>query len=142
MIELEILSSPDQDIVGAHIYHKKSLRIGRSLQNDIIIMDPMIELNHLEFIVEKNIIISSINSTPFFISNKKIINEVIYKLGEEIKIGKTILKITKHIPILPEDDSDFKKNYQMIEDEKPAIIEVLDNLEVELKLVECERYVD
>ncbi|MFZ8932794.1 MAG: FHA domain-containing protein [Bacteriovoracaceae bacterium] len=143
MIEFEVVNSPDQDIIGPHIYHKDNMTVGRSLQNDLIILDPQIALHHIEIKIGKQVLVSSISSLPFLISNKKVINEINYKLGEEIKIGTTILKINKHISIVQENKNIiFENNYQMIESEKPAIIEVLENIETELKIVERDRYVD
>ncbi len=142
MIEFEILSSPDQDILGTHIYQKSMMTVGRSLQNDLIILDDHIHLRHLEIKLDKKIHIDAPDSCIFYYSGKKIIEGIIYKLGEEIKIGSTVFKITKHIPN-PKVDllENFRNQYEEIELERPTLIDVLQNIELELKVIERDRYV-
>jgi pSer/pThr/pTyr-binding forkhead associated (FHA) protein len=104
--------------------NKKTITLGKLSKNDLQINDSTISRNHCKFIKAKNIYkIIDLNSTNGTFVNGKIINEKILNVGDNIAIGKTILKFLA---------APKKEDYYDLDDQKISmVIPLSEELKVE-----------
>lgn len=139
MIELEFISSDDQEILGKWSYQKNALVIGRSFRSDIIINDESISPTSLYLKFEKeHLILTNDESLPFYLLNgKKISGARSLKPGQEITVGTTSFKLVNAEPITPKHSGQFIQNkYDKIIEQNPDLANLLELLENELMLLE------
>ncbi len=135
MINLEFVSSPDQEIIGPRSYHKNMIYLGHK-SGDILIQDPDIFDNHL--IIEVNEHGIFLHPHPhidhFHLNGKRTYGVIALKLGDQITIGKTcfILRQAEKSEIFYRKELLNKGLERVIQDKDP-ISEVLSFLEERIK---------
>lgn len=119
--KLEYLAN---DELQTFYLNKKNIILGKLSKNDLQINDTTVSRNHCKFIKTKNSYkIIDLNSTNGTFVNGKIINEKILNVGDNIAIGKTILKFLA---------ASEKENYYESDDQKISmIIPLSEELKVE-----------
>lgn len=91
------------------------IRIGRDINNDVVIQDSYVGRNHLELIVENGITkvrdLQSRNGT--FVNGRRIENETRLFPGDTLLIGKTVLPWQQYISALPVNDENRRQQYKI-----------------------------
>jgi hypothetical protein len=94
MIQFEITSSPDENVVAPICFHKNQIYIGRS-NGDLLIKDNEIRNSHLMIeVIGPELLIHPQKDVEFYLINSKrasVIRKL--KVGDIVGIGKTIIKI-------------------------------------------------
>lgn len=143
MIEFEIINSYDYSIIGKHQSQKDKLVFGRSRNCDLIIADPSVSLAHISIDVEEKLTLTSLDDNYFLYEGKKVRGELCPKLGETISIGNTSIKILSFTPTPNSDEQElFNSSYTKISNENPEVLQVLNDLELEIKAIERDKYVE
>lgn len=94
MITFEIKSSPDQERIGEIKVFYENFTLGRNRKTDILIEDLGIDDVHLVFVHSKDGLLSKSTESNFYFTNgKKIKGAKLHQVGDEIKVGETILQI-------------------------------------------------
>lgn len=94
MIHLEVLSSPDQDVINSYEFHHNQIYLGHSRGN-LQVRDPKLLDNHLMIeVIENDLLVHPQKSVEFYLLNGKRATEIRkIKTGDTIGIGDTTLKI-------------------------------------------------
>lgn len=100
-IEIKLVGISDI-VKGKEYVIKGTLRVGRSLNNDIVINDPNISRNHAELeVVKDGILVRDLDSTNgTFINNRKI-KEGVARVGDEIAFDKAVFKVERKFEEAP-----------------------------------------
>lgn len=92
MIHLKIIDSQDLMAIGDYPIGLHHVVIGKNLGATIPINDPNIQRDHIIFrLNSSNLVIQSKNI--FTLNNKNLIGTSNLQIGDEIKIGSTIIKV-------------------------------------------------
>ncbi len=137
MIELKIIESPDQEIIGSYVSQRQEIKIGRSYQNDLIVNDARISKYHI--IINNNapnILCHSVSDQSYLSNNKKIIGSKNHKINDYIQIGDTKIQLINCSPITTIDITE-KHNY--LDENRPDIMQLLNIMEQELANIELEK---
>lgn len=94
MIKFQILSSPDLNILAPFEYYKNQIYFGQKA-DDLRINDSEILTTHLMLeVVASDLIVHPQKGVSFFLINGKRASTIRkIKIGDEITLGKTIIKI-------------------------------------------------
>ena len=140
MIELEVLESPDEDILGLHQFFLPEISIGRSRFAQISLRDPDWPFKGLILTsTPQGLLLKNTENSPYIVNGKKITGQKILFQGGEVSIGKTSLKLVRYAPetLVSPLQIDFTKN--PFENSQAEVgEELLKRLEAELLLVEYE----
>lgn len=142
MIEIEILNSPDREALGIRKFNFDNIFLGQSNKNNMVIQDPKLGKCHLSIEIHSDgISCRSMAENIFFVEEKKMIGEKIFLPHSPIQIGDTIFKVLSFLKT-PEIEASqkFEENYSAIMESSPEIIDILDQLEDEIKIIEQEKY--
>jgi len=84
----------DSEIVDTRKLDKHIITIGRNTDNDLVIMDPLVSRYHVQIqSIDGQILISDLKSSyGTFVNNMKI-TEVFLNIGDEIVIGKHVIRL-------------------------------------------------
>jgi len=84
----------DSEIVDTRRLDKHIITIGRNTDNDLVIMDPLVSKYHVQIqSIDGQILISDLKSSnSTFVNNMKI-TEAFLNIGDEIVIGKHVLRL-------------------------------------------------
>jgi len=84
----------DSEIVDTRKLDKHIITIGRNTDNDLVIMDPLVSSYHVQIqSIDGQILISDLKSSNgTFVNNMKI-TEVFLNIGDEIVIGKHVIRL-------------------------------------------------
>ena len=94
MVIFEIKSSPDTERIGEVKTFYENFTLGGNRKTDILIEDSNIADVHLVFVHNKDGLLSkSTDSNYYFTNGKKIKGAKLHQVGDELKIGETILVI-------------------------------------------------
>ena len=84
----------DSEIVDTRKLDKHIITIGRSTDNDLVIMDPLVSKYHAQIqSIDGQIIISDLKSSNSTFVNNMRITEAYLNIGDEIVIGKHVIRI-------------------------------------------------
>lgn len=99
MVEIEILESPDSNILSKYKYHKNQLYLGRNT-GDLWIQDPDLYTSHVFLeVLDKDLLIHPQRGVEFYLINGKRASAVRkIKVNDTITIGKTMVKILSFAP--------------------------------------------
>jgi len=134
MININIILSPDKDIIDDFTYYQNSIILGSASTSNLVISDPDLDREHLLLEAkDTGLFCKNVQEGKFYISNgKKISGGKIHYPGDQITIGKTKIKIIN----FAKTDNNFKnklrKCYEEIDIMNPEIQQVLTELEMEL----------
>ncbi|MBF0297723.1 MAG: hypothetical protein HQK51_03330 [Oligoflexia bacterium] len=94
MIEINIISSPDEEAIGKYKYNKNFIKIGKS-SGDILITDPEIINSHLLLEISEEGLMAKKNPkiANYLVNDKKTTGHKKIKFGDTIALGKTIIQI-------------------------------------------------
>lgn len=97
MIELEILESPDRDVIGHYSFSKNEIYLGQVL-TDIQIRDPLLHDSHafIEVLDDKLLFHPQRDTGHYQLNGKRAITIRKLKNGDTIQIGATKLKIISY----------------------------------------------
>ncbi len=135
MIELQIVSSKDQDVIGTKKFHKNMIYFGHK-KGDILIDDDQIIDNHLMLEINEVGTFIHLNKPDeyFHLNGKRTRGVIKINANDKIKIGTTTFALTAalFIPELVKRDIINAKLNKMIEDDAPEL-EILSIVEKNLK---------
>ncbi len=116
----------DSEIVDTRKLDKHIIYIGRSTDNDLVIMDPLVSKYHAQIqSIDGQILISDLKSSnSTFVNNMKI-TEAYLNIGDEIVIGKHVIRIQSGKDKEPSIDRSFKSTKDVSIPHEDTI--VLDN---------------
>ena len=141
MIELEILNSPDTEVLGIRKFHFDQIIIGNSSKNNFVINDP--DIDHFHLLIEVNdtgAICRSLKENSFLHEEKRWLGEKSLHPNSVIQIGNTLLKIVSFcknpVKVLT---TNYEEMYQKAYENYSEIIEILDQLENEIKLIQQDK---
>lgn len=142
MIEIEIVNSPDREALGIRKFYFDKIFLGLSNKNNLVIHDPKLGKCHLSIEIHPNgISCRSVGENNFFIDEKKMLGEKKFLPHSAIQIGDTTFKVLTFFSTPKKEASqDFEDNYSTINESSPEIIDILDQLENEIKIIEQEKY--
>jgi hypothetical protein len=145
MIEIEITDSPDSEIIGVFKYNFDKIFLGHSNKNNIVIDDPGIEKFHMVIEISLNqISCRSLSASYFYFEGKKLSGEKNLAPNTIIRIGETSFKILSFLKNPIEEDqekeNEFEEKYSIINESSPEIIDILEQLENELKFIELDKH--
>jgi len=140
MITINILSSPDKDILGEYIYHQDELILGTSHLANLLINDPLFTKAHFSLQVkETGLLCKNLKEGDFYLSNgKKISGTKTHQSGDELTIGTTKLKIINFSKTETNFKEVLKRKYEEIDIMMPEVQDVLTELEKELIRIESQ----
>ncbi len=99
MIELEILISPDQEVIGKHQFFLPKIEVGKSHQCQLPIRDPQCSSSSLYLESTKdNLFIRNTQLASYHFNEKKISGKKLVRPGDQIKIGQTIIILINYNP--------------------------------------------
>ena len=137
MIELKIIESPDQEIIGSYVSKRQEINIGRSYKNDLIINDAKVSKYHI--VINNNapnILCHSISDQSYLSNSKKIIGSKNHKVNDYIQIGDTKIQV---INCLPAEIIDITNKHNYLDENRPDIMQLLNIMEQELVNIELEK---
>jgi uncharacterized protein YlzI (FlbEa/FlbD family) len=134
MIELEILKSSDEEILGKYVTFKNDLIIGKSLDADLPISDPGLDQIHAIIrLNNKSLMIKTLPKQSFYLLNgKKFSGEKILKHNDKIIVGETELSIKNFLYDPKSSPGDFKEYYKNTITQFPETGILLEVLEREI----------
>ncbi len=99
MISLQFIESGDISIVGEYTTFKQSLKIGKSLDCDIIINDSLMnDFHFLLDLTENSLSVTPHESVEYYhLNSKRTKNHKSLKIGDVISSGSTKFKILKFL---------------------------------------------
>lgn len=115
MIEVEVISSPDEEMLGKHLFYRNYLTMGQNI-GDLLFLDKgIIDGQILIEVTEKDLLIHNAASDHYFINDKIANGSKKIKIGDVIGIGKTSVKICHagHIQIKSKKEI-IRKSLQLI----------------------------
>lgn len=117
MIQIEILSSPDPNVIGPILYHPNLIRIGRS-QGDVLVDDPELSPIHYCISIDSEGKVTGERTRRIdhvLLNQKRVEEESIYLYpGDVLTLGNTQVKFIKGIfRPNPISISDLKKHYEL-----------------------------
>jgi hypothetical protein len=138
MITFEIKSSPDEERIGEVKVFYENFTLGRNGKSDILIEDGCIDDVHLVFIHNKDGLLSKSTESNFYFTNgKKIKGAKLHKIGDEFKVGETVIQIKE---LLFENLSrSFSELYQETIKTKPEFESLIIQLQKELIHLESQK---
>lgn len=94
MLEIEITSSPDKEMIGTHTFYKNLVRIGGQY-GDLLVSDPELRRLHIQFeVTNEGLWIHKDSKVEHFLLNsKKTLGKKLLKIKDVIGIGNTNIKI-------------------------------------------------
>ncbi|MBK23691.1 MAG: hypothetical protein CME70_06765 [Halobacteriovorax sp.] len=124
MVIFDVISSPDKERIGELSIFLENFTLGSSRKADLLFEDEDISKLHLNFILsESGLLIKSSENDYYFSNGKKLKGGKIHKIGDEVRVGSSILKIKlldfKH---LSEKFSDLYKKRLEENPEQEALI--------------------
>jgi hypothetical protein len=132
MIQFEILSSPDTDMVGEHLYYQDELQLGYSI-GDVLIDDQKIRNHQFIFKVFKDdifIVSQTTSGTSFLIDDKRVSGSIKIKTNQKILLGDTLIQIGNFLWNEEEKSSQkMMSNLKMLINENSPILNVIDIIE-------------
>lgn len=138
MIKIQFISSPDPELDCEITYYSNQLTLGRQKQNDIVIFDSNLYSKHLEIKIEQNVaMVQTLSSEAHaHIDGKKFVGVRQLKIGQELKIGNTKLKLVEFTAEnFVNNDESFEKNY-LKAIKHSTVKNVLERIEKEILLIE------
>ncbi|MBT3583856.1 MAG: hypothetical protein HN509_03035 [Halobacteriovoraceae bacterium] len=142
MIEIEIIESPDPEILGPHSFYFQKLIFGRSKNSHLFIDDRALCKNHIRIEKSESGVLCQNMESKFYLSNgKKISGKKLHKIDDLIKIGETTLKIVS----VSNDDTATKpslsEKYNAAIERNPKLEELFVEIENEILSVEHDIHV-
>lgn len=135
MIIFEVVSSPDIEKVGEFTYFYENFTLGSGRKSDLLFIDPEIEEVHLSFIHHKDgLLIKTVKECSYHSNGKKLRGGKLHKVGDEFKVGSTIIKI-KHLEHKNLSES-FKDLYENRLKENPDLEPVITQIQKEIIYLE------
>ncbi len=134
MIQLEIIESPDREILGDYITYRNDLIIGRSTSADLPIDDSKLdEIHALIRLLPTHLYIRTVpGSSSFLLNGKKFAGEKKIKCDEHLTIGDTKIIIKKILFDPASSPGDFKDYYKKTINKYPETGILLEVLEREI----------
>lgn len=143
MIEIEIIDSPNREIIGISKFNFDKIFLGQSNKNNIVIEDPGVDKFHMVIEIFSNkISCKSLLENHFLFEERKLSGQKNLLPNAIIKVGSTSFKILSFLKNSTEEDPEkkFEEIYSHINESSPEIIDLLDQLENELKLIELDKH--
>jgi hypothetical protein len=133
MIQLEVIESPDRNVVAAITYHQNQIYLGAET-GDLKIQDPGLLPSHaMVEVIGSDLLFHPQKAVDFYLLNGKratTIRKV--KAGDQVTIGRTVIRMTAFTETVRESKKDFleRKLARLIDEASPklAVIEILSKL--------------
>lgn len=118
MIEIQIIESPDENIVASFKYFQNQIYLGRS-SGDLWINDSSLAASHAMLeVIEKDLLIHPQKGIDFYLINGKRASAIRkLKINDQITIGKTVIKVLAYEETVRESKKDLlnRKLNELIE---------------------------
>lgn len=136
MIHLNILTSIDQNAPGLYEFEYDVLSIGRSLKNDLILIDEEIPKHAVFLVIEKNSLFVQTISPSFFclVNGKKLAGKKRLVLGDKLVLGRSTIEIKSFAKTASE--FNFAELYQEFMKKYPQHKYILEALDSEIEELE------
>lgn len=139
MIEINLISSPDIEVIGTYKVFYDSISIGTSTKNDLILEDPEISEFHMLLTSTKDgLICQGIDeSIDFQVNDKHFRGKKKLAKKDKIKIGKTVFEFLDS-SVEPESEItiSLKDSYEKLLKEYPEQEKLIDEMENEISRLE------
>ncbi len=138
MVELEILASPDPEVIGKHQFFFAEIELGTALSCHLPIEDPQLPSKGISLIATSEGMMVKI--TPpgiFYVNKKEVLAKKLIQPEDKIQIGKTEILLAQYnfeTICLPWKDNIAAQNASLSDKEKLFI----EALEAELLFLEYE----
>lgn len=118
MLQLEIISSPDQSVINLYQFFQNELYLGHSTGN-LRISDPELMASHLMIeVVENDLIVHPQKGvTAYLIDGKRASTIRKIKTGQTLKIGNTTLRVLSY------SYTEFKTKKTVLDEKLATLIE-------------------
>ncbi len=134
MIQLEVLESPDQNVIAAMTYHQNQIYLGAD-SGDLKILDPGLLPSHamLEVVGQELIFHPQRAVEHYLLNGKRATTIRKLKAKDQVTIGGTVLRVLAFSETVRESKKEFmeRRLAQLIEEasSKLAVIELLTQLQ-------------
>ena len=134
MLKLNVIQSPDPLMTGEIVFYFSKINIGRSKNNHISINDREIKSQDITLECHREgILIQSIRSESFLCNGKKIKGKKFLKINDVFQCGQTSFKVIEYNFETINQPIQFKDQYQKFIKGSPELLNILTDLEDELK---------
>lgn len=118
MIEIQVIESPDENIVTSFKYFQNQIYLGRS-SGDLWINDPSLATSHVMLeVIDKDLLIHPQKGIEYYLINGKRASAIRkLKINDQITIGKTLIKVLSYEETIRDSKKDLlnRKLNELIE---------------------------